>query len=336
MDWRRTLILLCGITLSACAAGKRGTPISVSPPAGAAGTSARPAAQSTRADAAPPAATGPLAYVDGQAVQWSAVRPALLEAAGGEVLTEYVLEQALRQRLASRQLLIDERQLDAERQIMLDLLAPDPDQAARLLRELRVRRGLGEARFRSLLWRNAALRLLVQPEVIVTEQALRQAYELEHGLRHVARLITVDSAAVAGQITAQARGGAAFVELVNRHSTDPTRNNGGLLPPVSPADATYPAALRRAMAQLTPNQVSDPIALEQGFAILRLEATIAPDGVDFAQVRGQLEVSVRREMERMLMARLVRTTLDDADVTVLDPQLSASWQQARKQAAAAP
>ena len=135
----------------------------------------------------------PLAYVAGEAVTLGDLGPSLLEAAGGTVIAERVLDRLLVQRLESRGLTVTDDDLAAEEVIVRRGLSDDEDTAARLLADLRQGRGLGPTRFAALLRRNAGLRKLVAEQVTVSEPAVRQAYRLQHGPAARVRLIVARS-----------------------------------------------------------------------------------------------------------------------------------------------
>jgi hypothetical protein len=273
---------------------------------------------------------GPIAYIDGQPVTWAQIQTPLIETGGGQVLVELVMDRSLEHRLAERGVTVSEKDVEAEERILAETLSADPDQARRLLNELRSRRGLGDWRFARLLWRNAAMRALVQPEVQVTDAALRQAYDLRYGPRYETRLIVVDNAPTANDVVRRARDGERFEDLALQRSTDISRTRGGLIDPINPADASWPEAVREAVVRLQPGQVSDPIGLENGYAVMRLERKIDAREVRFDDVRDQLAQATRRDVEQRLMQRLARTTVAESSVTVLDPALSKSWAAQRR------
>ena len=285
--------------------------------------------------------TGPLAYVDGQPLGRDDLFEPLLEAAGGEVLAEVVLDRMIRRRLGQRAMRIDDEQIEKERQRVLESLSGDEDEATRLLEELRRRRGLGERRFEALLHRNAALRRLVSDRVQnIEEEALRHEYRMRHGERYRVRVLVVDSFEQASQLRRRAmENPAAFSDLAATHSTDISADRGGLLSPISPADTSYPQSLREVLPNLAERvreddaggaeRISDVIAAEGQFAVVKLEEKIEPEAVEFADVRQRLEAQVRRRLERGHMRQLAREMLAEADVTVLDPALERSWRQQR-------
>jgi parvulin-like peptidyl-prolyl isomerase len=276
------------------------------------------------------------AYVRGEAVTWSQLQEPLAEAAGGQVLAEWVLDRALARRLAERGLKVDDQAIAFERQMLLEGLSENADEAARLLRELRDNRGLGPRRFDQLLARNASMRLLVRDEVPVSDDAVREAFDLAYGPRYETRVIVVASAAEAARIARQAREGASFIDLALQHSTDASRAQGGLLPPISLADVTYPDAFRTVLRSLEPGQVSSPIALGNGFALLKLERKTQAADVKLDDVQEVLRQRVRRRDEALAMQRLARTLLEESDPVILNPTLQAGWQQQRRRLGAAP
>ncbi|MCC6579105.1 MAG: peptidyl-prolyl cis-trans isomerase [Phycisphaeraceae bacterium] len=277
-----------------------------------------------------PGAGKPLALLAGQNIRMDKLQPLLLEAAGGEALIDLVLDHQIQRQLAQRALTVTPEQIQAERDILLGIFSSDADQAQRLLDELRRRRGLGPHRFEQLLRRNAGLRQLVQPQVQVTETATRQAYAMAYGQRKEARVLVVSTVRDAAEYARRAKAGEDFATLAREHSTDASADAGGLMTPISEEDPQYPAAVRSVLAKLEPGQISDPIALDQGFAVLRCERTIPAVAVEYESVKTELELGVRRRIERMLMSQTARAMLDEADLTVLDPTLAESWKQARR------
>lgn len=246
------------------------------------------------------------------------------------MLGELVLERQVRQALAERGLNITDAQIERERALLLQTLSDNPNQAQRLLDELRERRGLGDQRWKQSLFTRAALRALVQNEVQVTDGALQTAFELRYGPRYEVRLIVTESAAKAADLAHRAAQGESFIDLAINHSTDASSAQGGLIPPISPADATYPQAIRNAVVRLQVGQVSDPIMLDDGFALLRLERKIQGQPVQFDDVKAELARAVRLEVEQRLMHQLSRRLVQDTAVMVLDPALAQSWKAQNK------
>jgi len=284
----------------------------------------------TKVKGAAAQAQTPVALVGGRPIGWQTLRPFVIEAGGGQAFMELVVGRLVDQRLADRGLTLTDQLIDAERTSFLAGLDADADQAQRLMNEVRRRRGLGRHRFPLLLRRNAGLRLLVQDQVRVSEPAIHEAYEFRYGPKYEARIIVIDTLAVADEVIRKAGQGESFIDLAVRYSTDSSRAQGGLLPLVSPVDPTFPQAVRSALAQLQPGQISDPVVLEGNFAVLKLERIVEGSKVASDDVRDELEAAVRRREEQVLMQQLLRTMLREAEVIVMDSDLQQRWDYQRE------
>jgi len=293
-----------------------------------------PSSDAPRANQKQIDAARPALVVDGEPIRWEAIRDRLAEAAGASVLEEVVLDRRLADAAARAGVSLSAADVEEENRLYAAALAEgaaegrDAD-AERLLERVRRRRGLGEARFSALTRRTALLRKLVQPDVEVSDAALREAYALRHGPRYEGRLITTATLREASEARAAVADGTPFTEAAARRSTDVSAERGGLLEPISAADPTYPKSIRDALQRLEPGEVSLPIALDDGYAVLKLERVIPPDGVTLEEARPRLRREVRLRQERILMNELARELLDDASVTVFDPALRWAWETRR-------
>lgn len=291
--------------------------------------SRRPQQAAAKPSTATAASIQTMARINGQPITITDLQPMLIEASGGQILRETILGMQLRKALGKT--LITDEQIQLERAMFLHSLNPDPALAEQLLKQLRDREGLGARRFGEFLFRQAALRHLVQPEVTVSDAAVSHAYELKYGPSYLAQIITVDNAATAVQVLNRARRGEDFGKLVQEFSRDPaSRVANGMLDPISPADSTYPSTVRLALGKLQPGQISDVVALDNGFAILKLVSKNQRQSVPLDDVKASLVAKVRHDVEQMLMRRLAATLMRQADVVVLDRELNRSWQQSKR------
>lgn len=327
-------------SLAGCESGSSSAPTATGPrlatpasPGAAGGPGAAPS--TTGAPAQRPAA-----IVAGTPIAWDELRPAMVEAAGAAALEEAALDALLRQELAARGVRWSDLDIERERSQLLAQLresAPrssrrageaDADFAVRLLEELRAVRGLGPTRFEGYLRRNAALRLLVADRVTTSDATLRQAYTLRYGPRVTARLITaptLDRIVEAGQ---RLDAGEPFPEVAALLSTDESASRGGRLEPISLADPTYPQSLRTALGALRDGEWSNPISLDNGFAIvLREGERTPPDAPTLAQARDALADETRARQERILMGEKARELLTGARITIFDAGLQRAWRQ---------
>lgn len=270
----------------------------------------------------------PAAVIDGEPITWSALQPALAEAAGAAVLIDAALDARLARRFSLQGLTLVPAMIERERTIFAAAAAAaglSGDDAAAALERLKAQRGLGPVRFAALLRRNAMLRALVQPEVLVNEASISQAYSLRHGDRFRARVISVSTANQASEALRRIRAGEDFSRVAAEVSTDASASRGGVIDPISPADPAYPQALRDTLAKMNPGEISSPIAMSQGFTIVVLDAKGPPPGQSVPpnpeSVRADMEREARLRQERLLMEQLARELSVGPGVRPLDPSL---------------
>lgn len=273
--------------------------------------------------------------IDGEPVMWDALRAGLGEAAGHDVLNELALETRLVKRMAREGLTLEPGMIERERAMFAQAAAAagvSGEDAAAALERVRRERGLGPSRFTSMLRRSAMLRALVRPQVRVNEASVAQAYALRYGERFRARVITVATAREASDTLARVRGGEDFSRVAAEVSTDASAARGGVIDAVSPADPSYPQALRDTLAKMTAGRVSAPMALGDGFMIVMLDGRGAADGgvpPALEAVRDEMEREARRRQERLLMEQLAREIGAGADVRALDGALRWSVERGR-------
>jgi len=274
------------------------------------------------------------AMIDGKAVHWRELQPLLAEAAGGLVLEEIVLDRMLEARLQREGLTISAEDVEQERSLLLETLHDDANTARRLLDSLRQRRGFGSRRFRLLLHRNAALRALVtaRNRVDVTDQAVRRMYDIGYGPKRQPRLIVVPTLNEARAAIERIKQGERFGDVAVEMSTDTSASRGGLLEPISRSDPAYPKALREALWKLDVGQRSEPILLDQQYAVVKFVRERPGEDVPLEDVRDELAQQVTRNQQRLAMDQLARQLLRNASVTVFDDALHESWNNRRGQA----
>ena len=273
----------------------------------------------------PTAVVDRVAVLDGDVVTLDDLVPRLVEASGREVLRAIVLEHALDRLLAARGVVLSPGMIEAEHRLLLASLHEDREVAARLLADLRSRRGLGPRRFDLLLRRTAGLRVLVRDEVVITEEAIERLHDIEHGARRTGRILVLpdlDRAVVIARRIAEGEDPAALALM---HSMDPSAERGGLVEPIGREDPRWPAALRRVLFDLEPGRVSDPILLEDRWVLLVPLEEIEPDDVSLGSVRVHLEQTLRRRQERLLMDRLSGELVADTEATFFDRDLEGAW-----------
>ncbi len=272
----------------------------------------------------------PVAIVNGRGVNWGELRPLLNEAAGPEVLREYILNRLVHETAVAAGVVVGHEQIETERQLLLDSLSDDPDTAIRLLETLREQQGLGKVRFERLLSRNAALRAMVRDRVQVTDADVQQLHEVTYGPKRQGRIIVTRDLADARAAGERIAAGEPFMDVAVRVSIDSSAPRGGLLEPIALADASYPEALRLALWRLDPGETSQPILVDGQYALLMLVREINAQEVPFADVRDELARQARLSKERLQMDQLARRLTEDVSVTIFDDVLHDVWRRARR------
>lgn len=272
----------------------------------------------------------PAALVNGRSVAWTELKPILNEAAGALALRELMLDRKINEALVARSITITPDEVAAERKLLLESLSSDPNVAMRLLDELRNRQNLGKTRFDALMFRNAALRELVSDQVQVSEGSVQVMYDIVHGAKRQARLMVLPDLSAAQGATNLVNSGVSFADVAVEMSTDSSASRGGLLEPISRSDPAYPEAIRAALWALNVGEMSSPVLLENGYAVVLLVKRIAPGAVTADAARSTMEKLVRTSQERLLMDQLARSMLAESSVTIFDQELNDAWSRARR------
>lgn len=284
-------------------------------------------------DAAPPAKPGPevgiAATWQQDTVSWSELRTILAERAGAAALEEALLDKRVHAAAIAKAINVTEDMMRAEEATLREQLSTDKDRADRLLDEVRARQGLGPSRWRALLWRNAALRALVAPDVQILPAQIDAALDAAHGPKRRARVIAVPDMRTAQRVTDRLKAGEAFADVAAEMSTDSSAARGGLIAPVSRLDPAFPGAFREALwALASPGAISTPVMAGTGVVIVRYESDVPAEASPGDQ-RPAAERAVRLAQERGRMEELARDFVRDAKPTIFDEALADSWNRAK-------
>lgn len=275
-------------------------------------------APETKPERAPAPAQTLVAIVDGEALEFDALRPALVELAGATALRDAILDRRLARRLATAGRTISDADIAREESILLEALATDRARAIELLGEIRARQGLGPERYAALLRRNAGLRALVSPAVAIDEAGVRAVFDMRHGPKREVRIAVVESLADAEALRAERAAGAAFAELAVRRSRHESAPRGGLLAPFARLDPSYPESLRAAAFAAAPGAVTEPILDGGRFIVVEVIGETPADGTQPERVREACEEVLRLNRERLLMEELARELASTDGATIFD------------------
>ncbi|MHC4245337.1 MAG: peptidylprolyl isomerase [Planctomycetota bacterium] len=296
-------------------------PVLLLPMLGSGGCETASSTGSARYEVQAPPPPRPIALVGRERVTIAEIEPQLLEAVGGRIVRERVLDARLAREAAREGIEIDADDLQRERNLLTVTLAEDPDRAERLLDELRRNRGLGPIRFEALLRRTALLRRLVAEEVEITDAALEGAHDLAHGPRRVARIVVVEDLRAASDARRSLDAGTPFATVAVERSLDASADRGGLLAPVSRLDPSWPVAFRRAVFDAEIGRVSEPVRIDARTLLILVEAERPGTGVSLDAARDDAEAAARLAIERLLMDRLARRLVPENAIDPIDPSL---------------
>lgn len=296
-------------------------PVLLLPMLGSGGCETASSTGSARYEVQAPPPPRPIALVGRERVTIAEIEPQLLEAVGGRIVRERVLDARLAREAAREGIEIDADDLQRERNLLTVTLSEDPDRAERLLDELRRNRGLGPIRFEALLRRTALLRRLVAEEVEITDAALEGAHDLAHGPRRVARIVVVEDLRAASDARRSLDAGTPFATVAVERSLDASADRGGLLAPVSRLDPSWPVAFRRAVFDAEIGRVSEPVRIDARTLLILVEAERPGTGVSLDAARDDAEAAARLAIERLLMDRLARRLVPENAIDPIDPSL---------------
>ena len=288
-----------------------------------------PAPGETGTPAGRPAPGEVMATVNGQPIHMDEFVEALIQADGLQTAQQFVALELVRQEAARADIAVGPAEVEAEADRALARLfegVEELDQRERLLRQMLTRRHITSELWRRIMYRNALLRKLIERDVQVGEEELREEFGVRFGRQVEVRHIQTASLTQAQQLIREIAGGADFAELAATHSLSPTARDGGLLPPIGPGSERVPAAIRLvALAMSQPGEISNPVQVGTTFHILRLERIIEPEAVRFGDVRDSLAQEVRERKiadgQQALLARLVQAARRDRVIKYVHPTL---------------
>jgi len=288
-----------------------------------------PAPGQAEAPAGQAAAREVMATVNGQPVYMDEFVEALIQADGLQTAQQFIALELVRQEAERAGVSVEEAEIQAEADRTLARLfegVEKADQRERLLQQMLTRRHITSELWRRIMHRNALLRKLVEPDVQVGEEDLREEFGARFGRQVEVRHIQTASLTQAQQLLRELAGGADFAELAAKYSLSPSARDGGLLPRIGTHSELVPEAIRNvALAMRQPGEISEPIQVGTAFHILKLERVIEPQAVRFLDVRDSLAQEVRERKiaaaQQALLARLIQAARRNHAIRYVNPTL---------------
>ncbi|MBI1825077.1 MAG: peptidyl-prolyl cis-trans isomerase [Planctomycetes bacterium] len=288
--------------------------------------------ESSRTRGKTPNSDASIATVQGSDIPRSAIVDLLLKSHGAGLLEQLIGLEVASQAAAKEGIQVTDADVAAEYERALrKLMNPegaaidasfDRDAAEKALYVVLAERSISPDEFMVTLRRNACLRKIVEKDLTITDEMIRDEYARTYGERVRVRHIQVSSLADADRILQRLASGEKFEDLAAHESVNSiSARRGGLLPPFSMTDDNTPEAMRRAAFALKTGKVSSPIRAGQWYQILKLEERIPAETPDLATAHDALEHNLR---ERLIEARtraLYDKLVAQVIVTIHDPVL---------------
>ncbi|MFC5406848.1 peptidyl-prolyl cis-trans isomerase [Cohnella soli] len=214
-----------------------------------------------------------IATVGGVAITRQQLMDRLLSAYGSEALRTMMLQETVREEAATSQIEVSDTELDAE----LRQMKQGYESEEAFYRQMQEQLGMNpqevleDARYRLLLEK-----LIVQGVVVSDEEIER--YMDEHRQEWMPKkqyhllLIVVDSRKQANDVMAKLANGADFAELARTRSIDEfSADAGGDLGWVEEDDPFVAEKVLRTAKELSSGDVGGPVALDEGYAVVKVE-----------------------------------------------------------------
>lgn len=205
------------------------------------------------------------------------------------------------------------------------------EQYEELLGQLLTQQQLSRTEFDVVMATNAHLKALARPRVqeMLNEENLRKAFNIRYGEQVRIRHIQLENLAQVAEVRRRLDGGEDFAKVATEVSRNAdTRRMGGLFPPFS-MQSDIPAPFKQAAFELEPGKVSDPVEAGGFYHLIKLEERIAPQAVEFENVRDELRTVVAEEQSLLMtsqLRRLIAQMLASDNLKIQDPLLAAQWQ----------
>jgi parvulin-like peptidyl-prolyl isomerase len=279
-----------------------------------------------------------VAIVNGHPISRVELIDLLIDAHGAGALQQLFILEVAKDETKQRGMRVTKADVEAEFRMALERIAEEAGMTGEYATEQNKRqalqqvldeRGVSMAEFMLAMERNAHLRKVVEKDLRVTEETLREEFARTYGEKVVVRHIQVHRRDTRGVNEAMdlLRRGADFADVARRLSKNPdTAARGGEMDPFTFDDPDIPAQLREAAFALKPGEVSSPVLAGEFFHILKLERRIPPSTARFEDVRDEVEQSLRKRAIPRAMEKLGVELFKEAKIRVLDSKLRPRYQ----------
>ena len=271
-----------------------------------------------------------VALVNGQGVKQSRLSEVLLNGYGRKVLDELVLLEVVRQAAAKKGLTVTPAEVQAEFEGILEDMAEGKSRREKtaLLEYMLQSRHLSRAEFDLIVERQALLSRMVDPNVTITEQMLKEEYERQYGRKVLVREIVRSSFRSIQEPVKLLEAGADFKEMAEKFSEDQVSlARGGLVGPFSRADEHIPVKVREEAFKLNKiGQQSKVFSYYDGdnlqwWCVLQLEKDFPAVNVPIEEVKEKLRQIIQRRVRNQRTMGLLEKLRGQATVTIFKQEL---------------
>lgn len=289
--------------------------------------------------ASEPSADPPIATVNGTAIPRGRLIELLIRSRGVAVLDQLVGLETARQSAELRGASLTEADVAREETLSLRRLvdplwsvAPqtfDRRIAEQVLTATLSQRNMSREEFDILTRRNAYLRKLAEADILITDADLQSEFAVQFGPKVEVRHIQLTAPHEAARLRERIAQGEDFTQLASQYSANTASGSeGGLLAPFSLQDERLPEAFRSAIAPLRPGDVSGVVRVGPWHHVIRLEKLLPAAAVSIADVRTQLEETLRDRLAEQRMFRDFERLFREADIVIHDPVLASQFEEA--------
>ncbi|MFW6065280.1 MAG: peptidylprolyl isomerase [Planctomycetota bacterium] len=298
----------------------------------------------TEATTRPEAETLPqsqvMARVNGKPIYMDELTELLIHDHGLSLAQQLIANELVRQEARKQGVTITEDDVNRQEERMLERAFGEVEgkqQRQRLLRQFLNRRGISENLWRLIVRRQAMLDKLAEQDLEISEDELRKAFGEQYGRKVVVRHIQTPTLEEAQEIIEKLRQGADFAELAEAESTNPSADEGGLLPAIGKDTENVPPAIRStALAMEEVGELSEPVQSGTAFHVLKLEREVPPEDVEFDDVRDELETELRERARsqagQQLFHQMMLEARQDDTIEFVNPILKQQIEEARQEA----
>ncbi len=269
-----------------------------------------------------------LVWINGRRIHRTTFDKLLIESHGLAVLEQLIALQLVKDRAMRDGITVTEADVQVEYDRSLGELArtvahnDDParlkDIGEQVLRDFLREKNFSLAEYRISVERNAYLRRMVEADLTVSDEQVREEFERRFGRRAVVRHIVLPDLDGVAAVRQQLGSGTDFAELARSYSMHSISGSaGGLLPPFTRGDAQVPGLLREIAFGLSPGGLSSAVNIDGRYHLVRLEQFIeADDDTLTPSLASELRMALQSRQSHQAMQDLERQLLKQADIRI--------------------